>query len=78
MALTNPSARRGGRHQTSAADTNTGTATIGAGTVANAANPNLLNTTTIQFLTPTTYSVNGAGSFAYTSGGSHHPSTAGR
>ncbi len=26
-------------------------------------------TTTIQFLTPTTYSVNGAGSFAYTSGG---------
>ena len=30
----------------------------------------MLNTTTIQFLTPTTYSVNGAGSFAYTSGGS--------
>jgi len=53
---------------TSAADTNAGTATIGAGTVQNPANPNLLNTTTITFLTPTTYSVNGAGSFAYTSG----------
>jgi flagellar hook-associated protein 1 len=37
--------------------------------VLDAANPNLLVTTTIQFLTPTTYSVNGAGSFAYTSGG---------
>jgi flagellar hook-associated protein 1 FlgK len=36
--------------------------------VLNASNPALLHTTTIQFLTPTTYSVNGAGSFAYTSG----------
>lgn len=53
---------------TSAADTNGGSATISAGTVQNAANPNLLNPTTITFLTPTTYSVNGAGSFAYTSG----------
>src|SRR6202020_2161516 len=42
---------------------------IGAGTVLDPANPDLLNATTIQFLTPTTYSVNGAGSFAYTSGG---------
>ncbi len=31
-------------------------------------NAALKNATTIQFLTPTTYSVNGAGSFAYTSG----------
>ena len=30
-----------------------------------------LTTTTIKFLTPTTYSVNGAGSFAYTTGGQH-------
>ena len=70
VALTNPSGlAAAGAIQTSASDTNTGSATIGAGTVVDAANPNLLNTTTIQFLTPTTYSVNGAGSFAYTSGG---------
>jgi flagellar hook-associated protein 1 FlgK len=58
-----------GAIQTSASDTNTGSATISAGTVLDASNPNLLATTTIQFLTPTTYSINGAGSFAYTSGG---------
>ncbi len=70
VALTDPSGlAAAGAIQTSAADTNTGSATIGGGTVVDAANPNLLNTTTIQFLTPTTYSVNGAGSFAYTSGG---------
>src|SRR5208283_1322262 len=70
VALTDPSGlAAAGAIQTSAADTNTGSATIGGGTVLDAANPNLLNTTTIQFLTPTTYSVNGAGSFAYTSGG---------
>ena len=70
VALSNPSGlAAAGAVQTSAADTNTGTATISAGTVTNAANPNLLNTVTIAFLTPTTYSINGAGSFAYTSGG---------
>jgi flagellar hook-associated protein 1 FlgK len=70
VALTDPSGlAAAGAIQTSASDTNTGSATIGAGTVLDAANPALLNTTTIQFLTPTTYSVNGAGSFAYTSGG---------
>ena len=70
VALTDPSGlAAAGAIQTSAADTNTGSATIGAGTVLDAANPNLLATTTLQFLTPTTYSVNGAGSFAYTSGG---------
>jgi flagellar hook-associated protein 1 FlgK len=58
-----------GAIQTSAGGTNTGSAAISTGTVVNAANPNLLNTATIQFLSPTTYSVNGAGSFAYTSGG---------
>jgi len=58
-----------GAVQTSAGTGNTGSATIGNGSVVNAANPNLLNTETIQFLSPTTYSVNGAGSFAYTSGG---------
>ena len=48
---------------------NTGGATISAGEVADVTDPNLLATATIRFLTPTTYSVNGAGSFAYTSGG---------
>jgi flagellar hook-associated protein 1 FlgK len=70
VALNDPSGlAAAGAIQTSAADTNTGTAGISAGTVLDAANPNLLATTTIQFLTPTTYSVNGAGSFAYTAGG---------
>jgi flagellar hook-associated protein 1 len=70
VALTDPSGlAAAGAIQTSASDSNTGSATIGAGTVLDAANPALLNTMTIQFLTPTTYSVNGAGSFAYTSGG---------
>ena len=69
-ALTNPSGiAAAGAVQTSASDTNTGSATIGAGTVTDAANPNLLSTATIAFTTPTTYSINGAGSFAYTSGG---------
>ena len=52
----------------SAADTNTGNATIGTATVLDPTNPNLLNTATIKFISPTTYSVNGAGSFAFTSG----------
>jgi flagellar hook-associated protein 1 len=70
VAITDPSGlAAAGAIQTSGADTNTGNATIGVGTVLDPTNPNLLNTTTIQFLTPTTYSVNGAGSFAYTSGG---------
>ena len=70
VAITDPSGlAAAGAIQTSAADTNTGSATIGPGTVLDPTNPNLLNTTSIQFLTPTTYSVNGAGSFAYTSGG---------
>jgi flagellar hook-associated protein 1 len=70
VALANPSGlAAAGALQTSATDTNAGNATISVGTVQNAGNPNLLNTTTFQFLTPTTYSVNGAGSFAYTSGG---------
>jgi flagellar hook-associated protein 1 len=69
VALTDPSKlAAAGAIATSAADTNAGSATIAGGTVLDAANPNLLNTTTIKFITPTTYSVNGAGSFAYTSG----------
>ena len=70
VALTSPSGlAAAGAVQTSASDSNTGSATIGAGTVTDAANPNLLSTVTIAFTSPTTYSINGAGSFAYTSGG---------
>ena len=70
VALTDPSKlAAAGAIATAASDTNAGTATIASGTVLDAANPNLLATTTIKFLSPTRYSVNGAGSFAYTSGG---------
>ncbi|MEA3107295.1 MAG: flagellar hook-associated protein 1 [Gammaproteobacteria bacterium] len=53
---------------TSAAGSNAGTATIGAGTVVTAANANLLNPVTIRFTNPTTYTINGAGAYAYTAG----------
>lgn len=70
VTLTNPSdIAAAGAIQTAAADSNSGSAAISGGTVIDAANPNLLDTSTIQFTSPTTYSVNGAGSFAYTSGG---------
>jgi flagellar hook-associated protein 1 FlgK len=48
---------------------NLGTGSISAGEVVDAADPNLLATVDIRFLTPTTYSINGAGSFAYVPGG---------
>jgi flagellar hook-associated protein 1 len=70
VALSNPSQiAAAGAVATSASDSNTGGASIAGGTVLDATNPALLNTTTIAFTSPTTYSVNGAGSFAYTSGG---------
>jgi len=47
---------------------NTGTGLISAGAVVDAANPALRNLVTIQFVTPTTYSVNGGPAIAYTSG----------
>ncbi len=47
---------------------NTGAATITAGEVIDPANPQLRSPVQLQFLTPTTYSVNGAGSFTHTSG----------
>jgi flagellar hook-associated protein 1 FlgK len=47
---------------------NDGSGTISVGEVLDASNAALRNTTTIEFLTPTTYSINGAGSFAYTPG----------
>ena len=53
---------------TAAVAGNAGTAAISAGTVVTATNANLLNPATIQFTSPTTYSINGAGAFAYTAG----------
>ena len=70
VALTNPAQiAAAGAIQTAASNANQGSATISAGTVLDASNPSLLAPTTIQFTSPTTYSVNGAGSYAYTSGG---------
>ena len=69
VALTNPSQlAAAGAVATSASNSNTGSGSIAGGTVLDATNPALLATTTIAFTSPTTYSVNGAGSFAYTSG----------
>jgi len=48
---------------------NTGAATISAGEVLDATNPALRNNVSIAFIDATHYSVNGAGSFAYTAGG---------
>jgi flagellar hook-associated protein 1 FlgK len=54
--------------RTSALLANTGTASISPGRIIDVTNPSLLATATIAFLTPTTYSINGAGTFAYTPG----------
>ncbi len=48
---------------------NIGNATISAGEVLDGTNAQLRSTVSIQFLTATTYSVNGAGAFTYTGGG---------
>ncbi|MDJ0757815.1 MAG: flagellar hook-associated protein FlgK [Woeseiaceae bacterium] len=47
---------------------NLGNATLSPAVTVDPADPNLLNTATIEFLDASTYSINGAGSFAYTSG----------
>jgi flagellar hook-associated protein 1 len=55
--------------RTAVASSNTGGGKITAGEVLDSSNAALRSPVTIQFLTPTTYSVNGAGSFTYTPGG---------
>ena len=55
--------------RSSAASANTGNAGIGTPSVTNAGNPQLLSPVTISFTSPTTYQINGAGSYAYSSGG---------
>ena len=52
----------------STASSNIGNATIGTPAVTDAANPNLLSTVNITFTSPTTYQINGSGSYAYSSG----------
>jgi flagellar hook-associated protein 1 FlgK len=54
--------------KTTATSSNTGDGQISAGTVIDAANPNLRTTATIAFTAANTYSINGAGSFTYTPG----------
>ncbi|MDB6046622.1 MAG: lagellar hook-associated protein 1 FlgK [Gammaproteobacteria bacterium] len=69
VLLTNPAQIAAGSPITAAAGTtNTGTATIAGGTVVNPSNAQLKTAATIQFLSATTYSINGTGSYAYTSG----------
>ena len=51
-----------------AADTNLGNTTIGKTTIVDSSDANLLTSSVIEFLSPTTYSINGAGVFAYVSG----------
>ena len=47
---------------------NIGDATISTATVVDGADPALLTTAVIEFTSPTTYSINGAGNFTYTDG----------
>ena len=47
---------------------NIGNASISAASVVDAADPNLLVSATIEFVDPNTYTINGAGAFAYTDG----------
>jgi flagellar hook-associated protein 1 len=54
--------------RTAAATTNTGTGVVSAGEVLDPSNAALRTTTTIQFTSASTYSVNGAGSFTWAAG----------
>jgi flagellar hook-associated protein 1 FlgK len=55
--------------RTRSAIDNIGNATIGAPEIVDASDPDLLATTVIEFTSTGTYSINGAGSFAYADGG---------
>ena len=54
--------------RSAAAQGNIGSAGISPVSVVDGSDPALLSSSVIEFLSPTTYSINGAGSFAYTSG----------
>ncbi len=69
VVLSNPAQiAAAGAVKTAAASTNTGASIISSGTVLDPTNPNLLTPVTIAFTSPTTYTINGAGPNAYTSG----------
>ncbi len=70
VVLSNPAQiAAAGAVKTTAAGSNSGAATISSGTVLNSTDPNLLLPVTIAFTSPTTFTVNGGGPTAYTSGG---------
>lgn len=70
LAISDPSAIAAALPvRSSAASANTGNAGIGTPSVTNAGNPQLLSPVTISFTSPATYQINGAGSYAYSSGG---------
>lgn len=54
--------------RSSASFTNTGNASIGSASVVDPDDPALLSSAVIEFTGPATYSINGAGSFAFTDG----------
>ncbi len=54
--------------RSSISQSNIGDATISAAAVVDRTDPGLLNTAVIEFTGPATYSINGAGAFAYTDG----------
>jgi flagellar hook-associated protein 1 FlgK len=67
--LSNPSQiAAAGAVKTTAANGNTGAASISSGRVIDATNPNLLSPVTIAFTSPTTYTINGGAANTYTSG----------
>lgn len=69
VVLSNPAQiAAAGAVKTAAASTNTGASIISSGTVLDPTNVNLLTPVTIAFTSPTTYTINGAGPNAYTSG----------
>jgi flagellar hook-associated protein 1 FlgK len=54
--------------RTSGSAANLGDATIGTSETLDASDPDLLSTAVIEFTSPTSYTINGAGSFSYVSG----------
>jgi len=74
VVLSNPSQiAAAGAVQAAPANGNAGTATISSGAVVDATNPNLLATATITFATPTSYTINGGASIAYSAGATIPP-----
>jgi len=68
-AITDPqSLAIAGPTRSSVSQGNIGDATISAASVVDRTDPGLLNTAVIEFTGPATYSINGAGAFAYTDG----------